>query len=445
MKALKVKQRIGIIISFGIGLGVSLDAHAQFAGFPYSIRTRPYSGWTPIVKGDNNTIGMGGATVALPNSIAAMEGNPAGFAMNLGGLAAQINSLHLKEPGPDHSNAEITEYQWGLGTSIPPWGFGVTYYSPSTEHVANSEVSVRELRLSAARLIGKKASVGIALQYNKGIRKFDDKDYSGSHFSFQLGVLYRLEDHWVLGASFTPAIDIAPSEEDDHISSYGFNRSIRIPSISAFGIGFMPNRFFKAGASLLAVSSTSNTALFYDQSIGVGQRYSLQPRLGASYILADFHSFKIELAVGTYYAVSRVDGEVSRLHGTFGLDVNPWFFNTGIGADLASNYKNWSVSIGIDLVRTMRTFELIPKDPVAPFDGTFPSPLKISANGLADGFTQDEPKTASPPTVSDVQKIVEDIPKRIQEKFAPSDPVHVPPSAPKIKKKKKRKQILESE
>jgi hypothetical protein len=414
---------------------ISSVATAQVSGLAYPVRTKTYSGWTAIVKGDNNTIGMSGATIALPNSISAMESNPAGLAMNLSGLAAQINSFKLKDPELNRNEEDISEYQWGVGTSVPPWGFGVTYYSPSSEHAANSEVSVRQLRVSAARLLGEDFSLGVALQFNKGIRKFDTADYSGSHFSFQAGVLYKLGAHWVLGASFTPAIDIAKNPLDSSVQDFGFNQPIRIPSLTSVGVGFMPNRFFKAGFSLVMVSGTSDTALLWDQSIGYGNYLTLQPRLGASYVLAEYNSVKVELAMGSYYEVSRVESQPNRIHGTFGLDVNPWFVNTGIGADIATRYKSWSVSIGIDIVRTIRTFDLIPKDTVPPYNGIFPPPMKISANGLADGFTQGETKTVSPESAAQVSEIVRDIPTRLQERFGNPSPA---PQTEAILHKRKR-------
>jgi hypothetical protein len=382
---------------------------------------------------------MSGATVATPNSIAAMQDNPAGFAMFLGGLAAQINSQTLQDPELNRSADHITEYQGGVGTSVPPWGFGVTYYSPSSEHVADSEISVREIRATVSRLVGPKTSFGVSLQYDKGIRRFDGNDLSTDHFSFQVGALYKLGDHWVMGASYTPAIDISPSG-DNSVNAFGFNQKIRVPSVTAFGFGFMPNRFFKAGLEVLAVGGTPDTALLYDQTIGYGNNFTLQPRLGASYILVEYEFLKVELAAGTYYEVSRINGQANREHGTFGLDINPWFINTGVGTDMAKGYSNWTFSVGIDLVRTARTFEIIPKDTVAPFNGEFPPIFKLSADGLADGFTQGESKNESPPTAAQVQKIVTDIPKRMEEKLGGIQPL--PP--PKPKKRRRHKPALNS-
>ncbi|HUP57154.1 MAG TPA: hypothetical protein VM598_06855, partial [Bdellovibrionota bacterium] len=47
---------------------------------PYGTRTKAYSSWMPSARGDINTIGMAGATLALPLSISAAEANPAGYA-----------------------------------------------------------------------------------------------------------------------------------------------------------------------------------------------------------------------------------------------------------------------------------------------------------------------------------------------------------------------------
>jgi hypothetical protein len=418
---------------------VSQPVLAQVSGISYPERFRPYSGWTAIVKGDNNTIGMAGATVALPNSIASMESNPAGLAMNLGGLAAQINSFPNQNPELNHGNDHINEYQWGVGTAIPPWGYSISYYSPSSENEGSNEVSVRQVKASIARLIGDHASIGVSVGFDKGIRKFNGDDYSGAHVSGQIGALYKLGDHWVLGASYTPGLDIGPSNDTSEPSSFGFNQTIKVPSITSVGIGFMPNRFFKAGLSILAVSGTGDTALLYDQNVNYGEAFTLQPRLGASYVLAEWHFLKVELAMGTYYEVSRVQGQGNREHGTFGLDVNPWFINTGIGTDMAKDYKNWSVSVGIDLVRTLRTFEIIPKDPVPPYEGTLPPIFKINPNGLADGFTQGETKIMSPPTANDVKDIVQDIPKRMQEKFGGAPNPEPTPSPHRRKKHHRRR------
>jgi hypothetical protein len=416
--------------------------HAQAPGISYPTRTSPYSGWSGIVKGDNNTIGMAGAIVALPNSIAGMEYNPAGYAMNLGGLSAQINSFTNKEPNLNHGNTHYQDYEWGLGTSIPPWGYGLSYYSPTTEHSDTTEVSVREVRISVARMFGNDLAVGASFGFDKGIRKVNGQDLSGSHISAQVGALYKFADHWVFGASYTPGLTIGPTGNELSPAIASFNQNIEVPHVIALGVGFMPNRYFKAGFSILGVSGTPGTALLYDQTVSNGTSFTVQPRLGGSYILGEWRSFKVELAVGTYYESSRVAGIPNRTHGTFGLDMNPWFINTGIGTDIAKGYVNWSFSIGIDLVRTFRSFKIIPPDPVPFYEGAFPPIFTIDANGLADGFTKGEEKTISPPSATDVQNIVSDIPEKLNAKFGgtlPEAPIKETRKKGVSKKKRRKK------
>lgn len=391
----------------------STPAEAQFPGLTYPQRFFPYQGWSAIARGDTNTIGMSGATVALPNSISAVEANPAGLAMTLGGLSAQINSYSVSDPDMNRSDKDLRESQFGLGTSMPPWGYGLTYYSPKTERVTGSEVSVRQLRFGVARLINKDLSFGMNLELHNANRNIAGRIYNATKVGWRLGLLYKLEDHWIIGASYVPGINIGPGAENAGNPSFGFNQSVLEPHIFSIGMGYMPNRFFKAGASLQAVGATPGARMLYDQNISFGEDFTLQPRIGASYILFEYTWIKGELAAGSYYETSRVEGTSNRLHGTFGLEVNPWFVNTGIGGDFATHYKNLAFNVGVDIVRTLRHFKVIPLDTVPFYEGKFP-PINVSADGLPDGFTVGEEKTISPPSASDIKEIVEDIPERVE-------------------------------
>jgi hypothetical protein len=417
----------------------TLHAKAQIPGIIYPQRFYPYQGWSAIARGDTNTVGMAGATVALPNSISAIEANPAGLAMTLGGFAAQINSYTLRDPELNRSAEDAKEYQWGAATSMPPWGFGISYYSPKTELVSSSEASVRQLRFGVARLIRDDLSVGLSLEVNNAIRSFDHRIYNAATIGWRIGALYKLEDHWVLGVNYAPGLEIGKGEETNLNPSSGFNQPTIEPQILNLGIGFMPNRFFKAGASIQAVAATEGTRLLYDQTIGYGENFSLQPRVGASYILLEYNWIKAELAVGSYYESTRIGAKDSRLHGTFGLEVNPWFVNTGVGGDFASHYKNFSVSLGVDIVRTLRHFEIIPPDTVPPYNGYLPKIEEISADGLPDGFTLGEEKTMAPPSASDVKNIVEGIPERVEAVMNPDSQAAKNLDAKKKKSNRKTK------
>jgi hypothetical protein len=402
--------------------------------FPYSARVRDYNGWNSAVRGDTNTVGMAGATVALPNSISSAEGNPAGYAMELSALSVQLNKNTIHDTNIQKSGDQYDSSQWGLAVSPPPWGFGVSYYSPASQSgryqspvtgdVVNTEVSVKELRLTAARaFFNSRLSIGFSLQLMKAVREIGGYDDNHTATGMQLGVLYRLKDHIILGASFEPQTTIDPAGYSATQAELpGFNHAIISPSILAFGFGWIPNRFFRAGASLYLVAPTDNTAILYDQTQSEGQRFSLQPRLGASYVVAEYSNFKIEWAAGTYYENSRIDREPSRMHFTTGLEVNPYFINTGVGFDLSRNYKNVMVSFGVDIVRTLRTFEIIPKDPVPAFSGFFPDPHLVSADGLPEGITEGEKKKVVPISLDDVSTIINDIPQKLKEKMSASGP-----------------------
>ena len=221
----------------------------------------------------------------------------------------------------------------------------------------------------------------------------------------------------------------------------GFAQAIKTPMLLTVGSGWIPNRFFRVGFALLAVGKTKNTALLRDETISVGNTFTLQPRVGSSYIIGEYKNLKIETFLGTYYETSRIRGFPHRLHGTYGLQVNPWFVNTGFGVDVAKNFNNVFVSIGIDIVRTLRTLDIIPKDTITPLRGFFPKPLEMKADGLSAALRVGEETTSAPPTVGDVSQIISDIPERIEKKINGEDPDDKPKPAPKKRPARKKRAI----
>lgn len=402
---------------------------------PYSIRTKSYSGWSSIVHGDTITIGMAGATVAIPHSISSAESNPAGLTMTMGSVSAQINSNSMEDRRVSDSG-RITSSQWGLAISPPPWGYSISYYSPSYEggtyrsvqsgrpHLM--EVSLKQLRATVTRtLFDNQMSAGVSLELNKAVRQISDESYDGHAANIKIGAIYKLKKHWLIGLAFSPPVEVgSPDLGSSAYEVPGFAHSVKVPYLVSLGTGWIPNRHFRFGASVIGVGSTANTALLRDEKMVLGKAFTLQPRIGATYVVAEYHHFKIEAAAGSYYEVSRIEAFPNRLHGTFGLEVNPWFINTGFGIDRAENYNNLSVSIGVDIVRLLRTFDLIPRDSVPPFHGFFPPIQKIQADGLPDALVAGEKREYEAPSVGDVGKIIRDIPKRFEDKFdGPNDPV----------------------
>jgi hypothetical protein len=415
--------------------------------FQYPTRTKDYSSWTPAAQSDTNTTGMAGATVALPSSVSAAEFNNAGYAMETGSISAQINRVSITDKRIQPDGQEIDSSQWGVAVSPPPWGFSLSYYSPMTESDSyyspntfdplKTEVSLKELRFTVARsFLDGHVAIGASAELDKAVRELGSYSYDSYAPSFFLGALIRIQDHLVFGASYLPPLTIgAAPNQPDQAELPGFNQAILRPSQLDFGVGWVPNRFFKTGLSLSYVGDTANTALLYNQSEATGATPTWVPRLGASYVIAEFSNFKSELALGTYYAASRIEGQSSRMHATSGLDINPYFFNIGLGFDLASDYNNIMIGVGIDIVRTLRTFNIIPKDPTPPLNGFLPNAKRLSADGLPEAMTTGEKRSSNPVSLGDVKQIVQELPTNIADKVE-GLPTTVEKMEAKAKKKK---------
>ena len=398
--------------------------------FPYSVRTHDYSGYTSAPQSDTNTTGMAGATVALPASISSAQANPAGYAMETGSVSAQINRIEIFDLRIQPDGQPIDSSQWGFAVSPPPWGFSITYYSPITENALYdsaltgdsllTEVSIKELRLNVSRyFLDSRLALGVALELVKAVRELGPYSYDSEAPSFILGALYRLPSHFVLGAGYTPPLAIGPNSNDYlQDEMVGFNRSVIRPSELDLGVGWVPNRFFKTGLQVSYIGDTTNTALLADETVTTGSHPTWVPRIGESYVIADYKNFKSEWAVGSYYETSRLSGYGDRAHLTTGLDVNPYFINLSAGFDLASDYRNFMLGIGIDIVRTLRFFDIIPNDPTPHYDGIIPNPVEFSADGLPDAMTTGEIRIAPSISLGDVADLVSEGPSNISDKFA---------------------------
>ncbi|MBC7693481.1 MAG: hypothetical protein H7222_17075 [Methylotenera sp.] len=440
---------LGLAVALGVTALLETSASAV-TPFPYTARTRPYSGWSAATQGDTNTTGMAGATVALPSSISAAEANSAGYAMETGSVSAQINKISITDKRLKPDGESISTSQWGLGVSPAPWGYSVTYYSPTTEdgiysspNTGNSrrtEVSMKELRFTVARaFLDSRLAVGVSAELDKAVREIGDVSYNAHALSYRLGALYRLPDRYVLGASYAPPLTIgAVGDAQAQSDMPGFNQSVSRPGQLVVGAGWVPNRFFKVGVSLGYIGRTENTALLSDQSATTGATRSWIPRAGASYVLAEYTNLKVEFAGGAYYAMSRIQGQAGRVHVTTGLEVNPYFINLGAGFDLSKDYRNVMLGIGIDIVRTLRTFSIIPADPVPAYEGAFPKASKVVADGLPDAMTQGEKKEFKPASVEDVGKIVKEAPQNVVDKIQ-GKPTTVEKEVAKQKKKHPKK------
>ena len=428
-----VEMKSSTVLRSSLSLALSLLplARSEAAPLNYSDRTKSYSGWNSGLRGDSQVIGTGGGAFAMPESISASDANPASFGFSLDTVEAQINKYRIQDRSLNRAGDVSEESQGGLGVAVPPWGFGFSYFTPYSEigsyatPVSNGvpvhmKVSLTEYHLTLSRILIKdRLSAGLSVEAVKANYEIGSNDSTSSTKVLpRVGVLYSTPDRIFLGASFRPGAVI---HSDQSIGSQyvgGFAAPIQIPSLLNLGVGWLPNRYFRAGFDLMVPFGREGAALLADQNVQVGNHTTYQPHLGASYVLLEYQNFKVEFSAGTYLQVSRMDDTNNRFHKTAAVDINPWFINTSFGFDTAPQYRNVVASIGIDIVRTARFLGIIPKDSVPPLNGIAPAPLKESAVGLPGGMTVEQPKgTVKGPDIKDVSKIIEDIPARVSEKF----------------------------
>lgn len=115
------------LILFWLSVWILIGRPQVFASeaFPYSVRTKNYSGQTGGIRGDINGVGMAGAAVAVPFSISAAQSNPAGLAMGMASVSVQILKNTIRDSQLQNSKIEYESNQWGFAVSPPLWGFGI--------------------------------------------------------------------------------------------------------------------------------------------------------------------------------------------------------------------------------------------------------------------------------------------------------------------------------
>ncbi len=355
------------------------------------------------MHGDLRTVGMGGATVGLADTFIAAVDNPAGLAMTVGVgdihyATTTIHDANIQRfsaaPGTDSVGLALGIYPWAVSAGylsryIEDASYNLPYLSPKPVELS---INTRELILSAARVFAhNRIAVGLALllgQAERGMSARElkiDSSFASYAAGASLGVTVQLPRRFLLGASFeTPQhySGASPTRQQSLLIP-GFFQSVEVPWRASAGLGYIPNRFFRADLTLHVLFETPHTALIRDQNALVGQHITLQPRLGLAYVFADFDLFKATVFAGTYYESSRIAGAESRLHGTFGVEARIWVITFGAGLDFANRYGDYLFSAGVDVFGLLARLQVIPKFWTPPSESMIPPTFHSSDEGLA--------------------------------------------------------------
>ena len=197
--------------------------------------------------------------------------------------------------------------------------------------------------MSAARLFAhQRLSLGVTLVLGQaqrsiglGLDHVGDPSFSSYTAGAAVGGMVQLPHRLLLGASFGAPMHYSGASDtmQERTSLPGFFQSVEVPWRASVGLGFIPNRFFRADITLHLLGASAHTALVRDEAARVGQSVTLQPHLGAAYVFADYKEFKATLFVGTYYEVTRIAGTDNRLHATGGVEARIWIFTFGAAVD----------------------------------------------------------------------------------------------------------------
>ena len=373
------------------------------SALPYLSRTKSFSGYNSSVRGDIRTIGMAGATVGLADTFIAATYNPAGLAMALDNADANFANMRVHDNAVQNYASTLYTDNFGACMADYPWGLSLGYVTPYTEGAIYSpasspsnglelEVQIRELHLGIARsFMENRFSLGVDMILGRAyelVNPLLDPTQGGSTHSYAVGgtagAVYKLPDRLLLGLSFSMPMHYAGDTSGQATSALpGFLKPVEVPGRVGLGLGWIPNRYFRADLTTFLIGNTPNTALIRDESSTVGNRATVQPHFGMAYNFSDFREFKATMFLGSYYEVSRIQGAPNRMHATWGVEIHPWLLTIGWGMDTADSYDSYLASVGVDLIRLMGKLDLIPK-PWRPAEGGFlPNPFRMSSEGLA--------------------------------------------------------------
>jgi|GEM_PF-964563 len=421
----------GVLFVFCLELSGALSiVHATV--LPYATRTRPFSGWSSTVRGDIRTIGMAGAMVGLADTFIASTDNPAGLSMTLRNVTIQLAGNKLKDGNLQDFDQSIRSSNIGIAGGAYPWGFSVGWWTPTSEGQiynlpttnarVDASVKVREFRFSAARVFfNNRLSLGSSFILGQAVhgldfpdQAFPDEALHSYGITASFGLMWRTWNRILIGVAYNLPV-LFPSDVVAHPSNgiADFNQPIKVPWHLALGTGWIPNRLFRLGTALYFVGKTQGAALLSDNNRLAGESPTVQPRIGANYVWAEFKDLKSDISMGMYLEPSRTAGNAMRFHFTTGLAIDIWILNLGWGIDRAPKYVNYIYTASIDVVRIFRKLDLIAEGWRPPQAGLFYPPFRDSEEGLPRGLVGHW--VSRPGT--DIFEMSAEFPKRLEEKM----------------------------
>ena len=360
-------------------------------------------------QGDVRTLGMAGAILGIPESLMATQDNPAGLTLTLDQPGIQSGRQWLKAPRVFGPNTRLETLQTQVGGGYQGWGLSFGSLSRQIDQSEDTILSQQALYLGFARSFSeRKLSLGVQLLLHSADLSSPLESRSGQAPGIGAGILYRFPYRILAGASFHTGSEL--SLED-------VRAPIHIPWRMGIGLGFAPNRALRLGVSGVWVGATSQARLLSDPSRAVGAQPQFQPRIGLSYSLLDTERADLQITSGLYHESSRITGERARLHYTYGLNMSIWLLNINAGADRAEQFHNRSIYVGLNVVKLLQRFELLPTLNTLPPEGTrklFPNPFVMDERGLALNLVEDPSNSKKGLSL---QQATQELPLRLEKKI----------------------------
>lgn len=432
---------------FYLGLALLASSSIGHAGvLPYATRTRSYSGATQTVRGDVRAVAMAGATTGIADSALAARDNPSGLAMGFEGVDVSLVTNFVKD-GLQGDFGRPT-YNNGLGAAfnLYPWGVSFGYFGRVAEDDLfelqslpgrNQRLSVgtQDFSVAAARVFwDHRLALGIQFDFGQSVLKIEDpggfsQQWLGSGFGATVGLSYQFRSKWILGLAYSSPRVFDGAGPGEHPTALpGFYQAIEIPFKISLGLGWKPNRFTAVDLTLSGYGVTPNAAQLRDERVSVGANFGFTPRFGLSYRLIDFPELDATFFAGTYLETPVVQDTFSRLHGTLGTRGRLWVVLFGAGVDVAVHYSNALFYVGVDVMRVIQKFDLVPELRMGAYGGIFPNPLKERDRGMPRPLVAQylEPKPQERPP--DAMEVMQDFPTKFGEKLEDwsGDPASIP-------------------